>query len=172
MRYAYVRAMRFPEFIDSSRARNTYSPEVYRKLRTSWDNFQAIPWGLGAAERVPIALQKVNTFIGHGGAPQLLAGTDAGSPLNLHSSLTRELRNLHEAGLSTMEAIQSATLRPAQAQGMLDKVGTLSAGKLADVLVVDGDPLTDLSVLEHRVALVIKDGALYRPEPLQLTITP
>jgi imidazolonepropionase-like amidohydrolase len=109
-------------------------------------------------------MSKLHHFIEAGGREQLIAGTDAGSPLNVHSPLLREIRNLHEAGLTAMEAIQSATMRPAQMQGVLKDLGTITAGKLADMVVVDGDPLQDLSVIEHRIVLIVKDGALHRPE--------
>ena len=59
-----------------------------------------------------------------------------------------------------MEAIQSATLRPAQMQGVSEQVGTVSVGKFADMIVVDGDPLTDLTLLRHRIRHVVKDGFL------------
>ena len=87
-----------------------------------------------------MAKQKLSKFIAAGGREQIVAGTDAGSPLNVHPPLLREIRNLHEAGLTAMEAIQAATLRPAQMQGVLDKLGTITPGKLADLVVVDGDP--------------------------------
>ena len=93
-----------------------------------------------------------------------MAGTDAGAPFNLHSPLTKEVGNLLEAGLSPMEAIQSATLRPAQMQGVEQDLGTVSAGKLADIIIVDGDPLQDITVLQHKVVLIIKNGEIYTPD--------
>jgi imidazolonepropionase-like amidohydrolase len=69
-----------------------------------------------------------------------------------------------------MEAIQAATLRPAQMQGVLDKLGTLTPGKFADLVVVDGDPLQDLSVIEHRLVLVVKDGVPHEIERASVTM--
>ncbi|MBM3779735.1 MAG: amidohydrolase family protein, partial [Acidimicrobiia bacterium] len=74
--------------------------------------------------------------------------------------------NLANAGLSPMEAIQSATLRAAQLQGVDDRVGTISPGKLADLIVVDGDPLQDLRLLQHRVVHVIRHGVVANAAPL------
>jgi len=99
-----------------------------------------------------------------------VAGTDAGSPLNVHPAVLREIRNLNEAGLTPMEAIQAATLRPAQMQGVLDRLGTLTPGKLADLVIVDGDPLQDLSVIEHRLVLVVKDGVPHEIERTSVTM--
>jgi imidazolonepropionase-like amidohydrolase len=63
-----------------------------------------------------------------------------------------------------MEAIQAATLRPAQMQGVADDLGTVSAGKLADMIIVNGDPLQDLSLLQHEILVVIKDGQAWFPD--------
>ena len=72
------------------------------------------------------------------------------------------MRNFVAAGLTPMEAIQSATLRAAQMQGVADEVGTVSAGKFADIIVVDGDPLQDITVLQHRVARVVMNGVVVK----------
>jgi imidazolonepropionase-like amidohydrolase len=158
MRQAYARAASYPELLEHPRFANELPQDVYDHLRKTWSSPSSIPWGIGAAERVKVAKQKLSRFIAAGGREQIVAGTDAGSPLNVHPAVLREIRNLHEAGLTAMEAIQAATLRPAQMQGVLDKLGTITPGKLADLVVVDGDPLQDLSVIEHRLVLVVKDG--------------
>jgi imidazolonepropionase-like amidohydrolase len=120
---------------------------------------------MGAPERVKVTKRKLSRFVEAGGREQLVAGTDAGAPpFNLHSPLTKEIRNLHEAGLTPMEAIQAATLRAAQMQGAEAELGTVSEGKLADLIVVDGDPLQDLSLLQHAIVVVISDGRTYFPD--------
>jgi imidazolonepropionase-like amidohydrolase len=161
MRNSYARALQFPEAVDHPRLREQLPADVYAFLRASWVTPQAIPWGIGALERVKVAKRKLARFIEAGGREQLVAGCDAGSPLNFHSPLTREIANLVEAGLTPLEAIQAATLRPAQMQGVDARLGTVSVGKLADIIIVDGDPLQDITLLQHRVVHVIKDGAVY-----------
>ena len=158
MRQAYVHAKNFPEIIDHPKFREMFSPEVYENLRANWADLQAIPWGIGAEERVKVAQQKLARYIEAGGREQLIAATDVGAPLNFHTPIPLQLRNFVGAGLTPMEAIQSATLRPAQMQGVADQVGTVSKGKLADIIVVDGDPLQDIAVLEHRVVHVVANG--------------
>jgi imidazolonepropionase-like amidohydrolase len=170
MRQAYARAARFPELLEHPRFAQQLPPDIYQHLRKTWSNPASIPWGIGATERVKVAKQKLAKFIAAGGREQIVAGTDAGSPLNVHPAVLREIRNLHEAGLTAMEAIQAATLRPAQMQGVLDKLGTLTPGKLADLVVVDGDPLQDLSVIEHRLVLVVKDGIPHEIERTSVTM--
>lgn len=73
-----------------------------------------------------------------------------------------EIAHLVDAGLSPMQAIQSATLRPAQMKGVDDRLGTIAVGKLADIIVVDGNPLDDISLLQYRVSRVIKGGVVYK----------
>jgi imidazolonepropionase-like amidohydrolase len=69
----------------------------------------------------------------------------------------QELALYHAAGLSLMEVIQTATKNAAQACGKAKELGTVEPGKLADIVIVKGDPLTDLEVLAN-VMLVIKGG--------------
>lgn len=164
MRKAYVRVLQFPELLESPRLAQQYPPDIYQHVKESWQNPSSVPWGIGAPERIKVAMRKLSTFIEAGGREQIVAGTDAGAPFNLHSPLTRELRNLYEAGLTPMEVIQSATLRPAQMQGVESDLGTVTAGKLADLVLVDGDPLQDISLLQHRIVMVVKDGEPYRVE--------
>jgi imidazolonepropionase-like amidohydrolase len=162
MRNAYARTLQYPEAVDHPRLRDAYPQDVYAYLRETWRNPQAIPWGIGAVERVKVAKRKLRRFIEAGGREQVVAGCDTGAPLNFHTPLPREIANLVEAGLTPLEAIQAATLRPAQMQGVDAELGSVSVGKLADLIVVDGDPLQDITLLQHRVVHVIKNGVVYR----------
>jgi enamidase len=80
------------------------------------------------------------------------SGVKAGMPL-------REMELLQAAGLSLMEIIESATKQAAYVCGQSDELGTLEKGKLADLIVVDGNPLEDLNALDS-VLYIIKDGEL------------
>lgn len=75
----------------------------------------------------------------------------------------RELTRLVEAGMTPMQALQAATRVNAELLGWEDRIGSLEPGKLADVVAVPGDPLTDLSVLE-RVSFVMLGGEVVRSE--------
>ena len=163
MRQAYVRVFEYPEFTHHPRFREQFPPDVYAHLRESWKNPNAVPWGIGAPERIKVVKRKLKTFIAAGGREQIVAGTDAGSPFNMHSALTREMQHYVEAGLTPMEVIQSATLRPAQMQGVEKDLGTVTEGKYADMVVVDGDPLQDITLLQHKIVLIIKGGKVYAP---------
>ena len=73
-----------------------------------------------------------------------------------------ELAALVKAGLSPLQAIVSATKIVSQTMMMDDKVGTLEPGKLADIVIVNGNPLDDISMLtkEERIGMVIKGGEI------------
>jgi len=77
----------------------------------------------------------------------------------------REVELLVEAGFTPLEAIRIATYNGAQYLGQLDRIGTLAAGKLADIVVVKGDPSKNISDIEN-VEIVFKDGVGYDPAKL------
>ena len=88
----------------------------------------------------------------------VLAGTDAGVPgVLLGISSHMELVLLVEVGLTTEEALASATINPARAIGRGQEQGTIERDKLADLLVLDADPLADIRNIS-KIHLVIKGG--------------
>jgi tetratricopeptide (TPR) repeat protein len=95
-----------------------------------------------------------------------LAGTDAIIPFCFYGfSLHDELALLVEAGLTPMEALQSATLNPAVFMGTDQSLGTVEKGKLADLVLLDANPLENIGNTK-RIAAVILNGELF--EKLQL----
>jgi imidazolonepropionase-like amidohydrolase len=72
-----------------------------------------------------------------------------------------EIRRMREAGMTPMQIIVAATRTAARTCGLDDTLGTLGAGKVADILVVNGDPLRDLAALTQ-VRLVVHDGVIIR----------
>lgn len=81
----------------------------------------------------------------------------------IHGTNTREIAALHEAGLSTLEAIRAATLTAAELMGLQDEIGVLEPEMYADLIAVSGDPLADLESLE-RVFFVMKAGIVVKQE--------
>jgi imidazolonepropionase-like amidohydrolase len=77
-------------------------------------------------------------------------GTDAATPYNFHGENALELEYMSQAGLSAMDCIVASTKNAARALGWENKLGTLQAGKLADLIVVNKDPLKDLKSLANR----------------------
>ena len=85
-------------------------------------------------------------------------GTDAG--VYAHGKNYIEFQYMVEAGMPPMEAIKAATTSAADLLGMIDKVGSISKGKFADVVAVDGDPLQDIKTMKNMV-FVMKAGKIY-----------
>jgi imidazolonepropionase-like amidohydrolase len=88
------------------------------------------------------------------------AGTDAGGHMHLINA--RELQYMVEVGMSPMQTLQAATGWAAECLGIEPDVGTIQSGRLADLVVVDGDPLQDVTVLQdlQRIKMVFKEGEL------------
>jgi imidazolonepropionase-like amidohydrolase len=89
----------------------------------------------------------------------IVAGTDMGFP---GYSVPRELELYVQAGLTPMEAIQAATIVPAQVMNMDKRTGSVKAGKQADLVIVNGDPLKEIRNIRS-VWMVIKEGQQYDP---------
>jgi imidazolonepropionase-like amidohydrolase len=100
----------------------------------------------------------------HEAGVKIAFGTDCGTPFNRPGENAVELGLMVECGLSPTEALECATRVAADAIGLSDTLGTLEAGKAADVVVVDGDPLADVKVLADRgrIAWVISAGKVVR----------
>jgi imidazolonepropionase-like amidohydrolase len=88
-------------------------------------------------------------------------GTDAG--VFRHGRNALEFQYMVEAGMPAMAAIKSATYHTAKLLDKLDQLGTLEAGKIADVIAVDADPLQNIRALQN-VAFVMKEGVVYKNE--------
>lgn len=90
-------------------------------------------------------------------------GTDAPTFLNFlqEDPNATELAYMVELGMTPMQAIIAGTRNGAEAIGMLDDLGTIEEGKIADIIVVAGDPLVSMDAMK-RVAVVIKDGVRYK----------
>ena len=108
-----------------------------------------------------------NLMLHHDAGIPIVMGTDSGGwphMLNMFHGPTalRELELMAEAGMTPAEVLRSATVTPARMMGIEDLVGTVEVGKRADLIVVRGDPLANISAL-GQLEWVIKDGELRRP---------
>lgn len=99
------------------------------------------------------------------GIPVVL-GTDAGNPLTLPgASVFMELEAMQAAGLSPMDVLVAATRNGATAMG-LDSTGTVTPGFVADLLVLDADPLADIANV-RRISMVVRRGRIYTRAELE-----
>ncbi len=147
----------FPERLDDPRWQAGLPPAVVDDIRRSL----AHPESLGYFQYVPArrpTLQRKFEQLRQSGAI-LLIGTDSGVPLNFHSDATwREIDTwVRVFGVPPMDALRAATFWPAVAMKKDKEVGTVSPGKIADVIAVRGDVLKHVDLLQD-VDLVIQRG--------------
>ncbi|THH42107.1 amidohydrolase family protein [Neolewinella litorea] len=137
-----------------------------------WGTEQEVNW----KENYRLWMTFVNEYKNRGG--RVTAGSDSGYIYQLYGfGYIRELELLREAGFHPLEVVQAATLNGAEALGMEDRIGTVEAGKLADLVIVGDNPLADLKVLygtgttrltednevttTEGIRYTIKDGIVY-----------
>jgi imidazolonepropionase-like amidohydrolase len=135
-----------------------------------WRSLVRTPDSVRTAERLRrFEFQRSLTQVLHEAGVPLLAGTDTPNPLMVPGySLHHELRNLVDAGLTPYQAIVTATVAPAQFLGQVGTFGVITAGARADLILVEGDPLTNLETLEHPVGVMVRGEWLPRERLAEL----
>ncbi len=134
---------------------------VTQHLPAAFMQFRVAGWGVAnldtatAHARLARSLAMIKSL--HEGGIPIVAGTDEGVP---GFSVYRELELYVKAGFSPMDALRAATIVPAQAMRLDGELGTLEPGKRADLLVLDGNPLENISNV-RTVRFVMKDGRIF-----------
>jgi imidazolonepropionase-like amidohydrolase len=157
--FLYDYTLRYPERVDDQRLKNDLPPEMYKDVHDSIKDVSHLDYFRLVPRRLPTLANKFRQLRESGAT--IIVGTDSGIPLNFHFDSTwRELKTMVDLGMPPMDAIRAATFWPAQ---MLKQpnLGTVAPGKLADIIVVDGDPLTDMTALRN-IVHVVKDGKVYK----------
>lgn len=132
---------------------------------TGWTNTMEVRW----KQQYRIWMDALRSFGTKGGV--ITTGDDAGFIHSLYGfGLIRELELHEEAGFHPLEVIKHATVNGATLLGMGDKLGRVRQGYLADLLVVNGNPLENLRVLNPYGIEVMKDGRMTRGGGIEWTI--
>jgi imidazolonepropionase-like amidohydrolase len=121
---------------------NAYSPEVLPKVRYR------------------ISITGKNVEKAYPGGVKIAYGTDAG--VSKHGRNADEFELLVKHGMPPAQAIKAATVNAADLLGLAGEIGSIEAGKLADIIAVGGDPLQDVRALKQ-VLFVMKDGRVIKP---------
>ncbi|UHG91007.1 amidohydrolase family protein [Spirosoma oryzicola] len=118
----------------------------------SWGTEQEVAW----KKNYQLWMEFINEYKNRGG--RVTAGSDSGFIYQLYGfAYIRELELLREAGFHPLEVIRAATLKGAEALGMVDQIGSVEVGKLADFVIVDQNPLANLKVLYGTGAIHLND---------------
>ncbi len=138
--------------------------------RDTWNNhFRfALATGEGRADLKKLCQKRLDMVgaMGRAGVG-LLAGTDVFNPYCFPGfGLHDELALLVQAGLSPMEALRTATYNPAKFFGKLDSMGTIEQGKIADLVLLEANPLQDISNTQ-KIAAVVVGGKIFQRAALQ-----
>lgn len=112
-------------------------------------------------ERMIGKLQRENFQKAAKAGVKIAFGTDAG--VYPHGWNAKQFYHMVKYGLTPMQAIQSATINAADLLDWKDRTGSITKGKLADIIAVGSNPLDDITILEH-VKFVMKDGKVYKNE--------
>jgi len=115
-----------------------------------------------AAIIIPAAKQNMRSAFASG--VRVALGTDAG--VYPHGENGGEFWSMVTLGLSPVQALQAGTINAAELMGWSDRIGSVSAGKLADLVAVSADPVAEVRVLQH-VQFVMKDGVVYKNDLVQ-----
>nr|WP_298997679.1 amidohydrolase family protein [uncultured Allomuricauda sp.] len=157
--YEYIRDN--PENLDNDSWHLGLPDSIIADIKSSIKHPDRLPYFQLTPSRKPTLQTKIQQLLDAGVV--LMIGTDSGIPMKFHSQSTWNELDVwvNEFGIDPMYAIRAATYWPALWMGVADEVGTITPGKYADIIAVDGDVLRYISLLQG-VDMVIKHGKRYK----------
>lgn len=171
--WSYERTVDNPEYLDGDCWHRGLADDIVEDIRRSIQNPGQLPYSQLTPLRQPTLKRKIEQLKEAGVV--FLIGTDSGIPMKFHCQSTwNELAVwVEDMGIPVMDAIRAATYWPAVMMGVEDRWGTVSAGRLADVIAVRGDVLRHVNLLQ-RVDFVMKGGVVYKRDgrPVEEALRP
>lgn len=166
--YSYTDMVDNPEQLDDSCWHRGLQPDTIADIRGSIREPGKLAYMQLHPLRAPTLKRKIAQLREAGVV--FMVGTDSGVPMNFHCDSTwREMDGMVNIfGLTSMEVIRAATYWPAVMMGVDNELGTISAGKKADIIAVRGDVLKHINLLQN-VHLVMKGGVIYRQHGLPVS---
>ena len=160
--WVYPATFEFPERLYDPIYRKDMPPDIYAEFVASFENFHRNSYFYDIAQETRNAQKSAGQFIAAGA--YMGVGTDAASPLNMHTeAMWREMSALVDSGMTPIQVISAATKTNAEILDQFDELGTIEPGKLADIIVIDGNPLANIDAMQH-VDIVVKDGGVWYAE--------
>ncbi len=161
--WIYPDTVNFPERLDDPELKAQFPPDLWAEIADSFEGFHRLPYFQTTDRQMLYREESVRQWIKSGAVIGM--GTDNGTPLNFHSdALWREAKVFTDNGLSPIKTINALTRVNARIIGKGRDIGTIEPGKLADIIVVKGNPLYDVVALKD-VLVVMKDGILHKGGP-------
>ncbi len=136
----------------------TFAPLVMQAQADVARQYDIPEWKIAERQAAVAGRERFNGLVKAAEAGVTIAfGTDAGSPVVGHDVVAPELKFMVELGVKrdNYDALRSATIVAAEINKLGDSLGSLEAGKAADIIVIDGDPLADLDALERIKAVYV-----------------
>lgn len=153
----------FPERLQDPQLREDFGPMIYEEVQKSFERFHTLSYFRITDREMFFGDAALRQWIDSGVVMGM--GTDSGTPMNFHTeALWREIKAHVDLGMSPQRAISAATRVNARLLGRGRDLGTIEPGKLADIIVVRGNPLFDITALAN-VEIVVKDGVVYKGGP-------
>ena len=159
----------YPERLDNPQLKADLPAAMYEDVRGSLDFFSRLNYFSGAKDSNAHHPAKVRQLYENG--VRLVVGTDSGTPMNFHYESTwQEMDLFVRYGIPPMKVISMATKFPALLYREFDDLGTIEPGKLADIIVVNGNPLRNMAALQqNNVIHVVKGGVEYKGPGIETT---
>jgi imidazolonepropionase-like amidohydrolase len=158
--WIYPDTVAFPERLQDPATKALFPADIWAAVQESFNEWPAEGYFTGITRQMKYRSPQVKQWIESGAV--MGVGTDSGTPMNFNTDgLIREMKVLADQGMPPLEVISDATRVNARLMSKPD-LGTIEPGKLADLIVVTGDPIySDLTNLAD-VKVVIKNGVLYK----------
>ncbi|MDE0807590.1 MAG: amidohydrolase family protein [Longimicrobiales bacterium] len=158
--WVYPATIDFPERLQDPRLKEDLSGALYSEFQRSFSDFERLSYFRTTPRQIRNSKTAARQFID---ANVIMGmGTDSGSPLNFHTeSAWREISALVDSGMSPAQAISVSTKSGAEIIGRGSDLGTIEVGKIADLIMVTGNPLSNIEMLS-KIEHVMKEGVLYK----------
>lgn len=158
--WVFPATVEFPERLQDPQLKKDFPPDIWEEVQRSFKNWHSLGYFARTDRAMRFRERGVKQFIESGAVMGM--GTDSGTPMNFHTeALWREIKVHVDMGMTPLRAISAATRVNARIIGRGNQLGTIEPGKLADVIVVKGDPLFNIMALAD-VETVVKDGVVVK----------